>query len=122
MNENEIEHQLRQVPLAQPSAGLDQRMRGLFHDATAARPRLLVRPVPVWMVAAACLGCVVAGFGARSLFASREKTSKVVYVLPASEALTRLLTGQPSVTDNGLDFSHPKVQVITKPLQPPDQL
>ena len=122
MNENEIERQLQQAPLAKPSTDLDRRMRILFDDAAFARPHPLRRPVPLWLMAVACVGCAAAGFAARSLFTARQQTSRVVYIVPGNEELMRLLTGHSSVGKNGLDLSHLKVRVITGPLQNPDAL
>jgi hypothetical protein len=122
MNDNEIEHQLQQQPLARPSADLDQRMKALFHEARSERAHPLLRTVPIWLMAAACVVCVVAGFGARSLFVPRQSPATVVYVFPPSEAMTRFLTGATANRNDGFDFSHARVQVITTPPAAGNQL
>lgn len=122
MNENDIERQLQETPLAQPSANLDGRMRTLFDDAAFARPHPLRRPVPVWLMAAACVACVAIGFGVRSLFVRRGKPATVVYIFPPSEAMRHLLTGDQSRQHDGIEFSRARVQVITRPSQTPDKL
>ena len=122
MNENEIERQLQQAPLAQPSADLNQRMQTLFHEAEKAGPSLLMRPVPAWLTAAACLGFAAVGFGVRPLFVQRQPQPSVVVVVPSNETLARLLTGKPSPRSDGIDFSRARVQVITQPSQTPEKL
>jgi hypothetical protein len=122
MNENDLENKLRQEMLASPSPRLDQRMDALFDKAASTNRRPLLPPVPLWLAAAACLACGIAGFGARSLFASRPNPPATVYVFPPSEALTRLLAGDKVDRSNGFDFSHARVQVINLPASPGDQL
>jgi len=121
MNNNDLERQLKDQPLAQPSANLDQRIQVLFDEASLRRPRLLVRPVPIWAMAAACVVCAVTGFWARSLFIPRQNAPTVVYVFPPNEAMTRLLTGTASHNDS-FDFSHARVQVIQPPAPQGNQL
>ena len=112
MNENDIERQLREQPLAQPSATLDQRMTMLFHEAESKRPHFLWRGVPVWLTAAACLMCAVAGFGARSLFIPRQYPPTVVYFFPANEEMTHFLSGGKANRSDSFDFSQAHVEVI----------
>jgi hypothetical protein len=121
MNDNDIERQLKERPLVQPSANLEQRIQALFDEAAFHRPRLLLRPVPVWMMAAACLVCAFAGFGARSAFIPRQNPPTVVYFFPPNEAMARLLTGAVNRNDN-FDFSHARVQVIQSPAPQGNQL
>lgn len=111
MNENDFERQLQRQPLVGPSADFDQRMKGLFHEACPERVHPLSRTVPIWLMAAACVVCAVAGFGVRSLFIPRQSPPMVVYVFPPSEAMTRFLTGAAANRNDGFDLSHARVQV-----------
>ena len=115
MNENDIERHLQRQPLTQPSADLDQRMKSLFHEARSERAHPLLRTVPIWLMAAACLVCAIAGFGVKSLFVPRQSPPTVVYVFPPSEAMTRFLNGATANRNDGFDFSRARVQVINPP-------
>jgi hypothetical protein len=122
MKENDLERQLKERPLVQPSANLDQRIQALFDEAAFRRPRLLLRPVPIWALAAACLVCAFAGFGARSLFIPRQNPPTVVYVFPPNEVMTRLLTGPKANWNDDFDLSHARVEMIQPRASHGDQL
>jgi hypothetical protein len=122
MNENDIEHKLRQETLAEPSPSLDQRMDASFDKAASTNRRPLLPTVPLWLAAAACLTCGFAGFGARSLFVPRPNPPTVVYVFPPSEAMTHLLGGGTANRNDGFDFSHARIQVINLSTSTEDQL
>ena len=112
MNEKDLERQLREQPLARPSATLDQRMNTLIHEAESKRPHLLFRAVPIWLTAAACLACAVAGFGARSLFIPHQYPPAVVCFYPANEEMARFLTGARANRGDRFGFSQAHVEVI----------
>jgi hypothetical protein len=122
MNENDFEGQLQQQPLARPSAELDQRMETLFHRAASRNLWASLPAVPVWLAAAACLVCAVAGFGVRSLFIPRQSAPTIVYVFPPSEAMTRFLNGATASRNNDFDFSHAHAQVLQPPAPQGNQL
>ena len=114
MNESDIERKLQQQSLAQPSANLNQRMESLFHKARFERAHPLLRTIPVWLMAAACLVCAVAGFGVRSLFLPHQSPPTTIYVFPASEAMVHFLEGAKVKRNDGFDFSHARVQVTDR--------
>lgn len=122
MNEDDIERKLRQETLASPSPGLDQRMDALFDSAASVNPRVSLLKVPVWLAAAACLVCGIAGFAARPLFVHRQTLPTVVVVVPPNEALARLLAGDQSRGNNDIDFSRAKVQIVNQPTRTSDNL
>jgi len=122
MNEKDIEGQLQEQSLARPSAMLDHRMNALFHEERSKRPHFLLRGVPIWLTAAACLVCAVAGFGARSMFVLRRHPPTVVYFFPANEEMARFLTGPKANWNDGFDFSQAHVEVIQPPAARGNQL
>ena len=122
MNDNEIEHQLQQQPLARPSADLDQRMKALFHRAASESEQRSRPAVPLWLAAAACLVCGLAGFGVRSLSIFRRDQPAIVYVFPPSEAMTRFVNGATASRNNDFDFSHAHAQVLQPPAPQGNQL
>jgi len=122
MNEHDIERQLQQQSLVQPSANLNQRMESLFERAISEIVRTSRPAVPIWLTAAACLICGIAGFGVRSLFISRENRPAIVYVFPPSEAMTHFLNGVTTGRNNDFDFVHARVQVLQPPASQGNQL
>ena len=112
MNENDIERNLQQQPLAQPLANLDQRMDSLFHRAASGNLRPSLPAVPVWLAAAACLVCAAAGFAVRPLLVRQQPPSTVVVVVPLNEALARLLTGNSANRSEEIDFSRAQIYVV----------
>jgi len=122
MNENDIERQLQQQPLTGPSADLDRRMKVLFHNANPKQMHPPARTVPIWLMAAACLVCAIAGFGVRSLSIFRQSPPTVVYVFPPSEAMSRLLNGSTASRNSDFDFSHAHAQVLQPPAAQGNQL
>ena len=112
MNENDIERELLKQPLARPSTALDRRMEAFFDEAQSGRPHFLMRAVPVWLTAGACLICAVAGFGARSMFIPRQHPPTVVYYFPPNEAMARFLSGAKANRSDSFDFSQAHVEVI----------
>jgi hypothetical protein len=122
MNKNDIERQLQQQPLAKPSADLDRRMDSLFGRAASESEQRSRPTVPLWLAAAACLVCGLAGFGVRSLFISRRNQPAIVYVFPPSEAMTRFLNGATASRSSDFDFSHAHAQVLQPPAPQGNQL
>jgi hypothetical protein len=122
MNEHDMERHLQRQPLARPSANLDQQMERLFQVTRSEHANPLARTVPMWLMAAACLVCALAGFGVRSLFVPRQSAPTVVYVFPPSEAMTRFLTGAAANRNDGFDFAHARVQVINPSVSAGNQL
>ena len=122
MNENDIEHQLRQQPLARPSTDLDRRMDSLFGRAASESKRHARPAVPLWLAAAACLMCGLAGFSVRSIFISRRNQPAVIYIFPPSEAMTHLLNGTTASRSSDFDFSHAHAQVLQPPARQGNQL
>jgi hypothetical protein len=122
MNENDIERELLKQPLARPSTALDRRMEAFFDEAQSERPHFLMRAVPVWLTAGACLICAVAGFGARSLVTPRQHPPTVIYFSPPNEAMARFLTGAKANRNDSFDFSHARVEVIQPPAPQGNQL
>lgn len=122
MNEEDIERRLRQETLASPSSGLDRRMDALFDGAAFQKRRVSLPTVPLWLAAAACLVCGMAGFAGRPLFVHRQALPALVVVVPPNEALARLLAGDQSRRNNDIDFSRAKVQIINQSTRAADSL
>lgn len=119
---NDIERQLQTAKLAQPSDNLDHRMDTLFRAVKPVRPPRWLKPVPVWLLAAACLTCAAIGFGVRSMFVPSQPPLTTVYVVQPSEALRRVLNGDPPHRREGIDFSRAKIQVTTQPIPAGDKI
>lgn len=96
MNENDLENHLQQQPLAQPSCDLDQRMQVLFENAA---PHPFMKPVPLWLAAAACLACAAIGFALRTAPSRELSVPAVVITVPPNAALTRAILADPSRRD-----------------------
>ncbi|MFN8095795.1 MAG: hypothetical protein U0599_26845 [Vicinamibacteria bacterium] len=84
----DIEQLLREAPLRPPPAGLEDRVEAAFERAAAVEGRWYARPVPLWACALFVALAAAAGYQAR-----REPPPRIVYVMPVSPDLARVLTG-----------------------------
>lgn len=93
MNDDEIEGALRQATCARPSRELDRRMGALFDAGAPRRSWILplLQPLPVWVLAAACILSAAGGFFANALWQPRRAPAGA----PASIAICMLDPNRP---------------------------
>ena len=87
-------------------------MESLFHRAASRSLRTSLPTVPLWLAAAACLVCGIAGFIVHPLLVRQQAPPSVVVVVPLNEALAHLLTGNSANRSDGIDFSRAQFHVV----------
>lgn len=112
---DDLEHRLREVPLARPSAAHDAAMQRIFTEAALRRPPLWAASVALWKSAAACALCLGIGYLLHAYVEphpSPSQPASTVYIVPPDSALSGMFDATPRRPVPALDVGKVRVRIV----------